>query len=164
MSASQCHSLQPRASMASHTVIDVELKLHSDVQVLADEWSGISDPVIRRKLQNRLNKRASSTSEFSPCLQLNSQADIGQLGRRKAAQQKQNHADHDSEDVISERRTVARITQASGLPSLIANAVSELHPHQSTLPGPQIVRGDELALQSANEDSKSDRIAMIVER
>ncbi|KIW73197.1 hypothetical protein PV04_01333 [Phialophora macrospora] len=35
-----------------------ELKLHQDVQSLDDEWSGITDPVIRRKLQNRLNQRA----------------------------------------------------------------------------------------------------------
>ncbi|ETI28297.1 hypothetical protein G647_00746 [Cladophialophora carrionii CBS 160.54] len=35
-----------------------ELKLHQDVQSLDDEWSGITDPVVRRKLQNRLNQRA----------------------------------------------------------------------------------------------------------
>ncbi|EXJ64366.1 hypothetical protein A1O7_00702 [Cladophialophora yegresii CBS 114405] len=35
-----------------------ELKLHQDVQSLDEEWSGITDPVIRRKLQNRLNQRA----------------------------------------------------------------------------------------------------------
>ncbi|EXJ92483.1 hypothetical protein A1O3_01035 [Capronia epimyces CBS 606.96] len=38
--------------------IQVEVKLHPDVQSLEDEWSGITDPVIRRKLQNRLNQRA----------------------------------------------------------------------------------------------------------
>ncbi|EXJ54995.1 uncharacterized protein A1O5_12734 [Cladophialophora psammophila CBS 110553] len=35
-----------------------ELKLHPDVQSLDEEWSGVTDPVIRRKLQNRLNQRA----------------------------------------------------------------------------------------------------------
>lgn len=38
--------------------IQAELRLHQDVQILDDEWSGITDPVIRRKLQNRLNQRA----------------------------------------------------------------------------------------------------------
>ncbi|KIX06206.1 uncharacterized protein Z518_04181 [Rhinocladiella mackenziei CBS 650.93] len=38
--------------------IRAELKLHPDVQSLEDEWSGVTDPVIRRKLQNRLNQRA----------------------------------------------------------------------------------------------------------
>lgn len=41
-------------------VVRAELKLHPDVQSLGDEWSGITDPVIRRKLQNRLNQRAAS--------------------------------------------------------------------------------------------------------
>lgn len=40
--------------------IRAELKLHPDVHSLDDEWSGITDPVIRRKLQNRLNHRAAS--------------------------------------------------------------------------------------------------------
>ncbi|OAL40060.1 hypothetical protein AYO20_00478 [Fonsecaea nubica] len=35
-----------------------ELKLHPDVQSLDEEWSGVTDPVTRRKLQNRLNQRA----------------------------------------------------------------------------------------------------------
>ncbi|KAK5560072.1 hypothetical protein LTR46_001822 [Exophiala xenobiotica] len=39
--------------------IRAELKLHPDVHSLDDdEWSGITDPVVRRKLQNRLNQRA----------------------------------------------------------------------------------------------------------
>jgi hypothetical protein len=38
--------------------IQAELRLHQDVQTLDDEWSGITDPVVRRKLQNRLNQRA----------------------------------------------------------------------------------------------------------
>ncbi|KIV79143.1 hypothetical protein PV11_06723 [Exophiala sideris] len=38
--------------------IKAEWKLHADVQSLDDEWSGITDPVTRRKLQNRLNQRA----------------------------------------------------------------------------------------------------------
>lgn len=38
--------------------IEVEYKLHADVRSLEDEWYGISDPVARRKLQNRLNQRA----------------------------------------------------------------------------------------------------------
>ena len=38
--------------------LHAELMLHQDVQTLDDEWSGITDPVIRRKLQNRLNQRA----------------------------------------------------------------------------------------------------------
>jgi hypothetical protein len=40
--------------------LQAELKLHQDVQSLDDEWSGITDPAIRRKLQNRLNQRAAS--------------------------------------------------------------------------------------------------------
>jgi hypothetical protein len=40
--------------------IRAELKLHPDVHSLDDEWSGITDPVVRRKLQNRLNQRAAS--------------------------------------------------------------------------------------------------------
>ncbi|OAP59207.1 hypothetical protein AYL99_06505 [Fonsecaea erecta] len=35
-----------------------ELKLHPDVQSLDEEWSGVTDPATRRKLQNRLNQRA----------------------------------------------------------------------------------------------------------
>ncbi|KAJ9609171.1 hypothetical protein H2200_006943 [Cladophialophora chaetospira] len=38
--------------------LHAELMLHQDVQTLDDEWSGITDPVVRRKLQNRLNQRA----------------------------------------------------------------------------------------------------------
>lgn len=40
--------------------IQAEVKLHPDVQTLGEEWSGVTDPVIRRKLQNRLNQRATS--------------------------------------------------------------------------------------------------------
>ena len=38
--------------------IEAEVRLHPDAQTFADEWSGITDPVLRRKLQNRLNQRA----------------------------------------------------------------------------------------------------------
>lgn len=42
--------------------IQAELRLHQDVHSLEEEWSGITDPVIRRKLQNRLNQRAARKS------------------------------------------------------------------------------------------------------
>lgn len=38
--------------------IDIVINLHSEAKSLLDEWSGITDPVTRRKLQNRLNQRA----------------------------------------------------------------------------------------------------------
>ncbi len=64
--------------------LHAELMLHEEVQTLDDEWSGITDPVIRRKLQNRLNQRAAS-------MLLVSQVVVGmsltrQIGRRKAGQ------------------------------------------------------------------------------
>jgi hypothetical protein len=37
----------------------------SDARSRQDDWSGRSDPVIRRKLQNRLNQRASSQYSVS---------------------------------------------------------------------------------------------------
>ncbi len=40
--------------------IEAEVKLHPDAQTFADDWSGITDPILRRKLQNRLNQRAAS--------------------------------------------------------------------------------------------------------
>lgn len=40
--------------------VPVELKVHSEIHDLSEEWSGKSDPRERRKLQNRLNQRASS--------------------------------------------------------------------------------------------------------
>jgi len=42
--------------------IALELMLHSDVHGLEEEWSGVTDPAARRKLQNRLNQRAYSQS------------------------------------------------------------------------------------------------------
>ncbi|KIW15335.1 hypothetical protein PV08_05381 [Exophiala spinifera] len=44
--------------VSAFPAIRAELKLHPDVHTLNDEWSGITNPVIRRKLQNRLNQRA----------------------------------------------------------------------------------------------------------
>ncbi|RVX70023.1 hypothetical protein B0A52_06194 [Exophiala mesophila] len=38
--------------------IAAELRLHPNVHSINEEWSGITDPVLRRKLQNRLNQRA----------------------------------------------------------------------------------------------------------
>jgi len=61
-----------------------ELKLHQDVQSLDDEWSGITDPVIRRKLQNRLNQRAASASLASEVMVGSSLT--RRIGRRKAEQ------------------------------------------------------------------------------
>ncbi|KAI1629163.1 hypothetical protein EDD37DRAFT_644927 [Exophiala viscosa] len=45
--------------------IRAELRLHADVQSVDDEWSGITNPVIRRKLQNRLNQRAARRRKAS---------------------------------------------------------------------------------------------------
>ena len=39
-------------------MIAAEFKVHPDVQAFGEEWSGITDPIVRRKLQNRLNQRA----------------------------------------------------------------------------------------------------------
>jgi hypothetical protein len=38
--------------------VETRLRLHPDTQRLDDEWAGITDPILRRKLQNRLNQRA----------------------------------------------------------------------------------------------------------
>lgn len=46
--------------MGSLRDIEVEYRLHSETRTLEDEWYGVSDPVARRKLQNRLNQRARS--------------------------------------------------------------------------------------------------------
>ena len=43
---------------ASMPTIEAQVRLHRDAQTFADEWSGVTDPVLRRKLQNRLNQRA----------------------------------------------------------------------------------------------------------
>ena len=45
-------------TMPSHQEIKLELRLHDEVRILDDEWSGISEQAKRRKLQNRLNQRA----------------------------------------------------------------------------------------------------------
>jgi hypothetical protein len=42
--------------------IALELMLHSEVHGLEEEWSGVTNPAARRKLQNRLNQRAYSQS------------------------------------------------------------------------------------------------------
>lgn len=52
--------------MLPNPEIQAELRLHEDVQTLDDEWSGITDPVIRRKLQNRLNQRAARKFQGGP--------------------------------------------------------------------------------------------------
>ena len=44
--------------------IAAELRLHPNVHSINEEWSGITDPVLRRKLQNRLNQRAARTSSI----------------------------------------------------------------------------------------------------
>jgi hypothetical protein len=40
--------------------IALELMLHSEVHGFEEEWSGVTNPAARRKLQNRLNQRAHS--------------------------------------------------------------------------------------------------------
>ena len=40
--------------------IALELMLHSEVHGFEEEWSGVTSPAARRKLQNRLNQRAYS--------------------------------------------------------------------------------------------------------
>lgn len=40
--------------------IQAKWKVHPDAQAMEEEWSGITDPNLRRKLQNRLNQRAAS--------------------------------------------------------------------------------------------------------
>ena len=42
--------------------IALELTLHSEVHGFEEEWSGVTNPAARRKLQNRLNQRAYSQS------------------------------------------------------------------------------------------------------
>ncbi len=73
--------------------IRAELRLHPDVQTLEDEWSGITDPGIRRKLQNRLNQRAASKldgreARAGPWSVLPCRLLTRRIGRRKAAAQK----------------------------------------------------------------------------
>lgn len=43
-----------------HGGIALELMLHSEVHGFEEEWSGVTNPAARRKLQNRLNQRAHS--------------------------------------------------------------------------------------------------------
>lgn len=40
--------------MAMLRGVEVKFKLHPDVRSFNEEWSGIGNPVARRKLQNRL--------------------------------------------------------------------------------------------------------------
>jgi hypothetical protein len=49
-----------KVAMSAHTSIMVGMKVHIDVLALDDEWSGITNQILRRKLQNRLNQRAAS--------------------------------------------------------------------------------------------------------
>ena len=60
-------------------IIEAQLKLHPDTQALEDEWNGVTDPVLRRKLQNRLNQRAAS---LSPLAFPNHRIKTGQGGAR----------------------------------------------------------------------------------
>jgi hypothetical protein len=53
-------------TVASTLAIEAEVKLHPDAQTLDDEWSGVTNPVLRRKLQNRLNQRAARRWRHMP--------------------------------------------------------------------------------------------------
>ncbi|KAL2395958.1 hypothetical protein ABEF93_002730 [Exophiala dermatitidis] len=62
--------------------IKAKPKAHAEVQSIEDEWVGVTDPVIRRKLQNRVNQRAAR--------------------RRKAAAARQSNSNNSSTSSISE--------------------------------------------------------------
>lgn len=52
------------APIRSGELVEAEVKIHPDARTFSDEWSGITDPVLRRKLQNRLNQRAARKSSL----------------------------------------------------------------------------------------------------
>ena len=43
---------------SSAPLIEAHVRIHPDALVTEEDWSGIIDPVLRRKLQNRVNQRA----------------------------------------------------------------------------------------------------------
>jgi hypothetical protein len=49
--------------------IEIEFTLHPEARGVEDEWSGLTDPAARRKLQNRLNQRAYSQFMICNCIE-----------------------------------------------------------------------------------------------
>ncbi|KAL2425969.1 hypothetical protein ABEF95_008123 [Exophiala dermatitidis] len=84
--------------------IKAKPKAHAEVQSIEDEWFGVTDPVIRRKLQNRLNQRAAR--------------------RRKAAANARQNSNNNSTASTKPQSASGSVSQESTLTSSLNELIS----------------------------------------